>query len=611
MQKIKLGLIGFIFLFILSGCALSLASDTTPPPNLQSPDQQSPSSVSTVSPLIPPDIANGKLIYQDKCMACHGSNGKGDGPQAEKLSNPVAPIGDFDFSRSASPTDWFNIVTNGNIAKFMPGFQSLSDRERWDVIAYVFTLPITPEEINSGKRLYESTCVLCHAPGNEKGLTDFRVSEKISDRSLDEMSNIISEGLGENMPGFSNQFKESEIQSIAIYTRLLGFGNILNSDEINKNDSTDNGSENVLPETTVHFDNFSITGNLISYSDNSDNLVVQLSAFDSLDIVYQIDANVNSNGSYQFDNIENIEGRVYQLSTVIDGVQYLSDVLHNPDINEEGKVNLPILIRTTTSDPAGLFVERMHVFFDFLNEDTLQIVELFVLNNPTDKVIVPISNEEPILIYKLPAGAENLQFEQGVLGERYIEMSGGFGDLQPIDANSTTQFIYAYELPYQKQLDLVLDIPLPVNAAIFMLPSDSIKLKSDQLTFDGDRAVQGMQIQTYSASNLEQYSKVHINLSGKIKSSTQITQSSTTGFIIGGGLFLATIVFAVIWIRNPSKKQDIPYFEEDDDLDSMLDMVIALDDAYNNGDIPLEAYDKRRNELVLKIKKIQGTEKQS
>ena len=112
---------------------------------------------------------------------------------------------------------------------------------------------------------------------------------------------------------------------------------------------------------------------------------------------------------------------------------------------------------------------------NFLNEDTLQIVELFVLNNPTDKVIVPISNEEPILIYKLPAGAENLQFEQGVLGERYIEMSGGFGDLQPIDANSTTQFIYAYELPYQKQLDLVLDIPLPVNAAIFMLPIRFIK----------------------------------------------------------------------------------------------------------------------------------------
>ena len=37
---------------------------------------------------------------------------------------------------------------------------------------------------------------------------------------------------------FNNQFKESEIQSIAIYTRLLGFGNIINLGDINNDDST-------------------------------------------------------------------------------------------------------------------------------------------------------------------------------------------------------------------------------------------------------------------------------------------------------------------------------------------------------------------------------------
>jgi mono/diheme cytochrome c family protein len=611
MHKIKSGIIGFVFLFLLTGCALSLAADTTPPPNYQSPDQGSPASVSTVSPLIPPDVANGKLIYEDKCLACHGQNGMGDGVQADKLSNPVAPIGDFEFSRSASPTDWFNVVTNGNIEKFMPGFQSLNDRERWDVIAYVLTIPLSQEEIESGKRLYESTCVLCHASGNDQGLTDFKGSENNSDRSLDEISTIIANGNGEKMPGFSNQFDATEIQSIAIYTRLLGFGNVLNSDVINNNGSSDNGTDNILPEPAVKFDNFSITGNLVNIADIPENQVVKLTAFDNLDIVFQVDTTVNSNGSYQFDNIENVDARVYQLSIEIDGIQYMSDVLHNPEIDSEGKVNLPILIRTITSDPTGLFVERMHVFFDFLDDNTLQIVELFVINNPTDKVIVPVSSEEPSFMYKLPKDAVNLQFEQGVLGERYVEMSGGFGDLQPIDANSTTQFIYAYELPYQKQLDLVLDIPLPVNAAIFMLPSDSIKLKSEQLSFDGDRAVQGMQIQTYSANNLEQNSKVQINLSGKIKSSTQITQSTTTGFIIGGGLFLATIVFAIVWIRRRPNKQEINFLEEDDDLDSLLDTVIALDDAYDKGDIPLEAYDKRRNELLKKIKEFQGSERES
>lgn len=610
MEKIKSGIIGCVFLFFLTGCAISLAADTTPPPNYQSPAEQSSSSVSTVSPLIPPDVTNGEQIYQDKCLACHGPIGMGDGEQAESLSNPVAPIGDFELSRSASPTDWFNIVTNGNIDKFMPGFQSLNDRERWDVIAYVLSLPLSQEEINSGKRLYESTCILCHAQGNDKGITDFRVSEKISDRSLDEISGIIAEGLGEQMPGFNNQFDDSDIQSIAIYTRLLGFGNVLNIDDSTTNDLSENGTDNVQSDSSKKFDNFTIIGNLINFSDIPENQVIILSAFENLDIVFQMDATVNSDGSYQFDDIENIDARVYQISAVINGVEYLSDVLHNPELDSEGKVNLPILIRSTTSDPAGLFVERMHVFFDFLNEDTLQIVELFVINNPTDKVIVPISSDEPSFLYELPEGAVNLQFEQGVLGERYVELSGGFGDLQPIEANSTSQFIFAYELTYEKQLDIDLDVPLPVNAAIFMLPSDSIKLKSDQLTFDGDRAVQGMQIQTYSANNLEKNSKVQINLSGKIKPTTQISQGSTTGFIVGGGLFLATIVFAIVWIRKRSKKQEKTFIEEEDDLDSLLDTVIALDDAYSTGEIPLEAYEKRRNELLIRIKEFQGTDQE-
>ena len=53
---------------------------------------------------------------------------KGDGPQAEKLSNPVAPIGGFDFSKSASPTDWFNIVTTERLQSLCRISEVSSDR---------------------------------------------------------------------------------------------------------------------------------------------------------------------------------------------------------------------------------------------------------------------------------------------------------------------------------------------------------------------------------------------------------------------------------------------------------------------------------------------------
>lgn len=611
MQKLKLAIIGSILLIILTGCGISLASDITPPPNIQSQPQvtqQPQSNISTGINLSPPDVENGKLIYQQKCTDCHGPSGMGDGAQAAQLPNPVTAIGDFELSRNSIPNEWFDIVTNGNIEKFMPGFSSLTEKEKWDVIAYVMTLPLTQAEGESGKKLFESTCVICHSSGNNNGYPDFKSFATTSNLSITNIENIISNGLGEDMPGFSNQFDQSEIQALAWYTRILGFVNVFNKETVTQSQPTAEVSENSQVESTQVFDKFTIEGNLINFTEIPESQIVTLSAYENMDVIFQEEAPVSSDGSYKFENLENIDGRVYQLSIEINGVQFLSDILHNPQIDENGTVNLPILLRSTTSDTSGLYVERMHIFFDFLNEETLQIVELFVINNPTDKVIVPISNDQPSLTYRLPQGAVNLQFEQGTMGDRYVQLSDGFGDLQPIEANGTSQFIFAYEIPYKNKLDLSIDIPFPVNSAIFMLPSNSVKLNSDQLIFDGEQSVQGMVIQTYSADNLVQGSKVQVNLSGKIKSSSQLTQSSTTSLVIGSAVFLLTIVFAVIWFRSRSKKSAGEFIEEEDDLDSLLDALIALDDAHSRGDIPSSAYEERRNELILKIREIQESD---
>src|SRR5690242_17172853 len=133
---------------LLSGCGLSLAGDVTPPPNYQAPTDApvEPTSaqqanLQTVFPLVPPDPAQGAAIFAEKCLPCHGAKGMGDGPQAAKLSNPVAPIGSVDLARKSKPVDWFNMVTNGNLQKYMPGFsESLNDRQRWDVVAYALSL---------------------------------------------------------------------------------------------------------------------------------------------------------------------------------------------------------------------------------------------------------------------------------------------------------------------------------------------------------------------------------------------------------------------------------------------------------------------------------------
>src|SRR4030065_654876 len=128
---------------ILSACSFSLAADITPPPGSEiQPAQQAtePVASSPVYPIVPPDLENGAKLYNQECAQCHGTRGLGDGPQAAQLSVSVATLVLSDFARLYTPADWYTIVTQGNMEKFMTAFANLTDRQRWDVVAYAMSL---------------------------------------------------------------------------------------------------------------------------------------------------------------------------------------------------------------------------------------------------------------------------------------------------------------------------------------------------------------------------------------------------------------------------------------------------------------------------------------
>ena len=84
------------------------------------------------------DLQNGKKVYVDQCLKCHGERGKGDGPDADDLEKK--PMDYTDKAKMSKFTDaqLVEVVRDGK--KPMPAYKKkLTPKEMEDVIAYIRT----------------------------------------------------------------------------------------------------------------------------------------------------------------------------------------------------------------------------------------------------------------------------------------------------------------------------------------------------------------------------------------------------------------------------------------------------------------------------------------
>jgi high-affinity iron transporter len=184
---------------ILSACNLTLAEDITPPPDYIPP---TPVPALVLSPPQAPNIANGRAIYFEKCAACHGDTGLGDGPQGIQLGVTVPAFALPEEARPASPAAWYTTVTRGRIERFMPPFVSLNDQERWDVVAYIMSMHTSEDEIQKGREAFEANCSGC-------SIDYFKDLNRMSSLSTVALARIVRLG-NEDIPAFGENLPDDE-----------------------------------------------------------------------------------------------------------------------------------------------------------------------------------------------------------------------------------------------------------------------------------------------------------------------------------------------------------------------------------------------------------------
>jgi mono/diheme cytochrome c family protein len=626
-KRINIILFSFSIL-LLSGCGFSLAGDIKPPADYVPPAALPPAATAVAYPLIPPDPAHGEKIYIEHCASCHGSQGNGAGANAGNSSSPSA-LSQSDTLHNAVPQEWFDAITNGMPNTSMPGFSTkLDDRSTWDVISYLLSLENSPDQMAVGLDIYMSICSQCHGEnGRGEGVkassfvqkpADFTNQSVMAAISNLDMVNILTSGLGESMPAFGNMLGDPEKWAVVGYVRSLTFKPVqlaatqpasINTVVVPSELPTETPS---APEpVTVDGSGLrvvDVTGQVINDSGSllPSGMLVSLRFFDEMQETASKTSEVNKDGSYEFNDVEMPVGRIFVASVEFGGQVFSSQPSMHPggEIDEtQTVINLPIHVYESTTEKSVVSADRMHIFFDFSNPGIVQVVELFLISNHSSQVLVEEAPGKGVLEFNLPVGSENLQFQDSVIGDRYLKTGNGFADTIPVKPGEAThQVLFAYDLPYLKKLQINLQVPMDAEMISVMIPVDGIKLRSNQLIDDGVRTNQGMNFRLFTATNIPSGTDLEISLSGNIPGQESAASSlKINPVLFGGGILLLAVSGVGLYLYQNQKRQ--PITEPDDengnltDKESVMDAIIALDSLHKEGKLKDDVYKSRREEL--------------
>jgi mono/diheme cytochrome c family protein len=629
----------FALLIGLTAC-MSLAEDITPPPGYQAPtaQQSTPTSETPIYPMLPPDPARGTPLYAEKCAPCHGISGLGDGPDAGMLSNPVAALGDPALARLAAPDDWYLMVTNGNMQNFMPPFASLTVPERWDVIAHAYTLSTTPAEVARGQELYVENCAACHGErgqgdGPEAGSLsaspiDFTDQEFMGARSAADLYNSITEGLGE-MHSFAD-LSETDRWALTAFLRTLTFAEPTPEGDLTETPEAYPGPEpypvpeatsetpvETTPEGEIEPEVGTVSVTVISTSgvEIPSNMEVTIFGFEGMTQVFSHTLPLSDDGIAVLEDVPMPPEQFIFATAEYNDLVYGSEIaVVDPGTTS---VDLEISYYERTSDLSVLRAERLHVIFGFENEETVQVYVLYIFSNTSEQVLAGENPDEPAVTFTLPEGAFNLQRDTGMEFQD-IDTPDGFGIFAVYPRPEPYQILYSFDLPYEKEkVDFDIQIAMNTTAMIVMAPENGVKIKSDQLTDAGMRDIEGISYNIYNGSSLQADDLLSMSVSGRPKATTTTDETevgdNATGLVIGLVAFGVMLIAAGVYLWQRNRTEEADWGEDRGDLDSglalespedLMDAIIALDELYKDGEIPEDAYQKRRAELKERLREL-------
>jgi len=185
---------------------------------------------------------DGYRVFKTNCFVCHGADGSGNGPLADKLSVAPADLTSKGKMGQRSDRDLFRIIEgsapHGQVSSDMPKWRfSLPQTQINSLITYIRYLHASKYTVSGnplkGKQVYDNNCTICHGSGGKGNGTltkvyDMEPADHTDANSMNQISNekmyyMIADGTAgaSLMPGWKDTLSAKEIKDVISYIRLL------------------------------------------------------------------------------------------------------------------------------------------------------------------------------------------------------------------------------------------------------------------------------------------------------------------------------------------------------------------------------------------------------
>ncbi|HRN51275.1 MAG TPA: cytochrome c [Anaerolineales bacterium] len=548
----------------LSACEFSLAGDVTPPPDaIISGADTTP--VPVEYPPAPADPIAGAVLYAQSCAPCHGDNGRGDGAQANMLPVQPAPIGVSERADAATPGNWYLAITQGNLDNFMPPFvNQLSLQQRWDVLAYVYSLSQDPLAAEGGEQLYTEHQVALQAA---LPLVDIRQMAGFS-------RNDILAAIEPAVPSLSS----AQLLALTSYLQAISLGTPPQEAPSAEDESTLASFRGQVQDGTD--------------GDLGAGLQATLFGYDGQTLAYTDAVSVGANGRFAFDAVPLGEGRTFFASVDYLGLSYFSEFLTDGQTEFEH----PITVYETTQDISQLAVERLSLILEFDTPGFVRVVQQYLVSNIGTQAVTPNADGTPVLLFDLPSEATELAFNEGLFGERYLPSEGGFGDLRAIlPGMQSYQLLYAYQMPYTRSLELPLSFNMPARSVVVLVQDSDVSLQNTDFSEIGSQEIDGTTYTAYLSN--QPYSvdeQPELQLRGRNPAGGGGLQAVLASDNVVIGLAALTVAVGLLWLWL-RRMQAGP--------EQLLAQITRLDERFTRGDVAENVYKRQRAALKAQLRR--------